>query len=76
VVGNPALLKVGSGFLSVFPFLEENFSMFDTDITLLKSVNSSYSSSDHEVRPINDLFRPHDFIRPVVSLMVMKVFFR
>jgi hypothetical protein len=34
----------------------------------------SSSSSGHEVRPINDLFLPHDFIRLVVSLMVVQVF--
>jgi len=28
-----------------------------------------------EVRPINDLFRRHDFIRPVVTFMVVQVFF-
>jgi len=33
------------------------------------------SSSGHEVRPINDLFRPHDCIRPVVSLVVVQVVF-
>jgi len=31
--------------------------------------------SAHEVRSINDLFRPHDFIRLVVSSMVVQVFF-
>jgi hypothetical protein len=35
---------------------------------------SSSSSSSREVRPINDLFRPHDCIRPVVSLTVFQVF--
>jgi hypothetical protein len=29
------------------------------------------SSSGHEVRPINDLFRPHDCIHLVVSLTVV-----
>jgi len=32
-------------------------------------------SSVHEVRPINDLFRPHDSIHPVVSLTAVQVFF-
>jgi len=27
----------------------------------------SSSSSGHEVRPINDLFQPHYYIRPIVS---------
>jgi hypothetical protein len=36
---------------------------------------SSSSSSCHEVRPINDLFLPHDFIRLAVSLMVVQVVF-
>jgi hypothetical protein len=31
--------------------------------------------SGHEVRPINDLFRPHDYIHPVLSLTVVQVFF-
>jgi hypothetical protein len=31
-------------------------------------------SSDHEIRSINDLFRSHDYIRPVVSLIVVQVF--
>jgi hypothetical protein len=30
------------------------------------------SSSGHEVRPIHDLFRSHDFIRPVISLTVVQ----
>jgi len=30
-------------------------------------------SSGHDVRPINDLFRPHDCIRPVVSLIIIQV---
>jgi len=33
----------------------------------------SSPSPDHEVRPVNDLLRPHDSIRPVVSLMVIQV---
>jgi hypothetical protein len=32
------------------------------------------SSSGHEVRPINDLFRTHNCIRLVVSLIVVQVF--
>jgi hypothetical protein len=28
----------------------------------------------HQVTPINDLFRPHDYIRQVVSLTVVRVF--
>jgi hypothetical protein len=28
----------------------------------------------YEFKPINDLFRPHDFIRPVVPLMVVNFF--
>jgi hypothetical protein len=32
-------------------------------------------SSETLLRSINDLFRPHDYIRPVVSLMVVQVFF-
>jgi hypothetical protein len=39
--------------------------------TLLKQ---SYSSSGHEVRPTSDLFRPQDFDRPEVPLMVTLVF--
>jgi hypothetical protein len=39
------------------------------------SSSSSLSSSfGHEVRPKNDLFWPHDFIRLEVSLMVVQVF--
>jgi hypothetical protein len=34
-----------------------------------KFFSSSSSSSDHEVRPINDLFQPHDCICPAVSLI-------
>jgi hypothetical protein len=33
-------------------------------------------SSAHDVRPINDLFRPHDCVCPVVSLMVSSSFDR
>jgi hypothetical protein len=29
----------------------------------------------HDVRPINDLFLSHDYVHPVVSLMVVQVFF-
>jgi hypothetical protein len=39
---------------------------------------SSFSfsfSSYRGVRPINDLFLPHDYIRTVVSLIVVQVFF-
>jgi hypothetical protein len=39
-----------------------------------KNISSSSSSSGHDLRPINDLFRPHDFIQ-IVSLMVVQVFF-
>jgi len=35
---------------------------------------STCSSSAHEVRPINDLFQPHDYIHPVVSLTVVQLF--
>jgi len=30
---------------------------------------------DHEAKSINDLFRPHDYIRQVVSLTVVQAFF-
>jgi hypothetical protein len=36
--------------------------------------SSSSSSSGHEVSPINDLFRTHDFIRLVISIEVVRVF--
>jgi len=36
--------------------------------------NDFDSPSGHEVRPINDLFQSHDYIRPVVSLIVVHVF--
>jgi hypothetical protein len=31
--------------------------------------------SDHEVRPINDMFQPHNHICLVVSLVVMQIVF-
>jgi hypothetical protein len=31
----------------------------------IKSSSSSFSSPGHEVRPINDLFRPHDCVHQV-----------
>jgi len=31
------------------------------------------SAAAYEVRPINDLFWPHDYIRPVVSLTVIQI---
>jgi hypothetical protein len=38
------------------------------------SYSSSSSSSGHEVRPINDLFRPHDCIPPVGCLTAVQIF--
>jgi hypothetical protein len=35
-----------------------------------------FSSSGCEVRPTNKLFRPHDYIRPVVYVEVFQIFFR
>jgi len=35
-----------------------------------------FSSSAYEVRPVNDLLRPHYCIRQVISLMIVQVFFR
>jgi hypothetical protein len=35
---------------------------------------SSYSSSDHEVKPINYLFRLHECSRPVVPSIVLTIF--
>jgi hypothetical protein len=37
-------------------------------------LQSSSSSSGHEVIPINDLFRPHNCTHPIVSLTVVQVF--
>jgi hypothetical protein len=43
---------------------------------VLKYSSSSSSSSGQEIRPKNDLFRPHDCMTPVVSLMIIHIFFR
>jgi hypothetical protein len=37
---------------------------------------STSSSSGHEVRPINDLSLPHDYTRPIASLMVVQFLFQ
>jgi len=48
-------------------------------VTKLASPSSSSSSSSycsgHEARPITEMFRPHDSIRPVFPLLVVQVFF-
>jgi len=44
--------------------------MGDTEIS-----SSSSRTSSQEVRPLNDQFRPHDYIRLIVSLMVVQIFF-
>jgi len=49
-------------------------------ICAIKSLQLNFSSSSfssgHLSRPTNDLFRSHDCIRLVVSVMVVQVFFR
>jgi len=58
------------------PCLEFNFDEERRQKELITQLNciAELSSSGHEVRPINDLFRPHDCIRSVVPLMVIQVF--
>jgi hypothetical protein len=41
---------------------------------VLSSRRNSSPSPSHEVMSVNDLFRPHDCIHPVVSLTVVQVF--
>jgi hypothetical protein len=42
---------------------------------MLSVLKRSSSFSGHEVRPINDLFRPYDCICLVVSLIAVQVVF-
>jgi hypothetical protein len=48
---------------------------FDKKTNLGSLEHLSSSPSDHEIRPINDLFRPHGCIRLVVSLNIPQVIF-
>jgi hypothetical protein len=53
---------------NLFHYLRENVFQLQNYIAL------HAQTSGHEVSPINDLFLPHDCIRPVVSLTVVQVF--
>jgi hypothetical protein len=66
-------LKSATTFPSPKPF---HLTVYNNRISLhvKHSLQFMSFSSGHEVRSLNDLFRPHDYIRLLVPLMVVQVF--